>query len=70
MKLTGHNTWREDQPITVDEGSGTSTQQVIVIEVSLIVLHNTLQLLCQSNGAYLFQKGFPHPPYDVGVPCS
>ncbi|XP_036790348.1 uncharacterized protein LOC110534616 isoform X13 [Oncorhynchus mykiss] len=32
VKLTGHNTWREDQPITVDEGSGTSTQQVIVIE--------------------------------------
>ncbi|XP_064782363.1 zinc finger protein 347-like isoform X1 [Oncorhynchus masou masou] len=32
MKRTGHNTWREDQPITVDEGSGTSTQQVIVIE--------------------------------------
>ncbi|XP_071244386.1 zinc finger protein 90-like [Salvelinus alpinus] len=28
----GHNTWRDDQPITVDEGSGTSTQNVIVIE--------------------------------------
>uniref|UniRef100_A0A8C7NX30 C2H2-type domain-containing protein n=1 Tax=Oncorhynchus mykiss TaxID=8022 RepID=A0A8C7NX30_ONCMY len=27
-----HNTWRDDQPITVDEGSGTSTQHVIVIE--------------------------------------
>nr|XP_029544655.1 uncharacterized protein LOC115146738 [Oncorhynchus nerka] len=27
-----HNTWRDDQPITVDEGSGTSTQNVIVIE--------------------------------------
>ncbi|XP_045579129.1 uncharacterized protein [Salmo salar] len=32
VKPTGHNTWRDDQPITVDEGSGTSTQQVIVIE--------------------------------------
>ncbi|XP_031683974.1 sal-like protein 4 isoform X3 [Oncorhynchus kisutch] len=27
-----HNTWRDDQPINVDEGSGTSTQHVIVIE--------------------------------------
>uniref|UniRef100_A0A4W5NJ29 C2H2-type domain-containing protein n=1 Tax=Hucho hucho TaxID=62062 RepID=A0A4W5NJ29_9TELE len=32
VKPTGHNTWRDDQPITVDEGSGTSTQHVIVIE--------------------------------------
>ncbi|XP_064783375.1 uncharacterized protein LOC135507695 isoform X2 [Oncorhynchus masou masou] len=32
VKPPGHNTWRDDQPITVDEGSGTSTQQVIVIE--------------------------------------
>ncbi|XP_045061935.1 zinc finger protein 613-like isoform X2 [Coregonus clupeaformis] len=27
-----HNTWREDQPIAVDERSGTSNQHVIVIE--------------------------------------
>ncbi|XP_071025786.1 uncharacterized protein [Oncorhynchus clarkii lewisi] len=32
VKPGGHNTWRDDQPITVDEGSGTSTQHVIVIE--------------------------------------
>ncbi|XP_045579092.1 uncharacterized protein isoform X4 [Salmo salar] len=32
VKPAGHNTWRDDQPITVDEGSGTSTQQVIVID--------------------------------------
>nr|XP_046181950.1 zinc finger and BTB domain-containing protein 18.3-like [Oncorhynchus gorbuscha] len=32
VKLAGHKTWRDDQPITVDEGSGTSTQHVIVIE--------------------------------------
>ncbi|KAK6324828.1 hypothetical protein J4Q44_G00041700 [Coregonus suidteri] len=32
VKQTGHNTWSDDQPITVDKGSGTSTQQVIVIE--------------------------------------
>ncbi|XP_045075759.1 uncharacterized protein LOC123489139 [Coregonus clupeaformis] len=32
VKPTGHNTWREDQPITVDEGSGISTQHVMVIE--------------------------------------
>uniref|UniRef100_A0A674AQ26 Neurotrophin receptor-interacting factor homolog n=1 Tax=Salmo trutta TaxID=8032 RepID=A0A674AQ26_SALTR len=32
VKPTGHNAWRDDQPITVDEGSGTSTQHVIVIE--------------------------------------
>ncbi|XP_029621594.1 zinc finger protein 329-like [Salmo trutta] len=32
VKPTGYNTWRDDQPITVDEGSGTSTQHVIVIE--------------------------------------
>ncbi|XP_055765615.1 uncharacterized protein LOC129841389 isoform X2 [Salvelinus fontinalis] len=32
VKPAGHNTWRVDQPITVDEGSGTSTQHVIVIE--------------------------------------
>ncbi|XP_052321087.1 uncharacterized protein LOC118395481 [Oncorhynchus keta] len=31
-KPAGHNTWRDDQPITVDEGSGTSTQHIIVIE--------------------------------------
>ncbi|XP_031693690.1 uncharacterized protein LOC116376555 [Oncorhynchus kisutch] len=31
-KPAGHNTWRDHQPITVDEGSGTSTQHVIVIE--------------------------------------
>ncbi|KAM9530987.1 uncharacterized protein ACWYII_042454 isoform 1-T1 [Salvelinus alpinus] len=33
VKPARHNTWRDDQPITV-EGSGTSTQHVIVIEVS------------------------------------
>ncbi|XP_070971973.1 uncharacterized protein [Oncorhynchus clarkii lewisi] len=32
VKPVGHHTWRDDQPITVDEGSGTSTQHVIVIE--------------------------------------
>ncbi|KAK6324846.1 hypothetical protein J4Q44_G00041880 [Coregonus suidteri] len=32
VKQAGHNTWRDDQAITVDEGSGTSTQHVIVIE--------------------------------------
>ncbi|KAK6324836.1 hypothetical protein J4Q44_G00041780 [Coregonus suidteri] len=32
VKTAGHNTWRDNQPITVDEGSGTSTQHVIVIE--------------------------------------
>ncbi|XP_035645359.1 protein glass-like [Oncorhynchus keta] len=31
VKPARHNTWRDDQPITV-EGSGTSTQHVIVIE--------------------------------------
>ncbi|XP_052341217.1 zinc finger and BTB domain-containing protein 18-like isoform X7 [Oncorhynchus keta] len=31
-KPAGHTTFRDDQPITVDEGSGTSTQHVIVIE--------------------------------------
>ncbi|XP_014050846.2 zinc finger protein 528 [Salmo salar] len=34
VKPGGHNTWRDDQPITVDEGSGTSTQHVIVIEAA------------------------------------
>ncbi|KAM9530917.1 uncharacterized protein ACWYII_042404 isoform 1-T1 [Salvelinus alpinus] len=32
VKPAGHNTWSDDQPITVDEGSGTSNQHVIVIE--------------------------------------
>ncbi|XP_071260902.1 uncharacterized protein [Salvelinus alpinus] len=32
VKPAGHNTWRDDQPITVDEGTGTSTQHVIMIE--------------------------------------
>uniref|UniRef100_A0A4W5NG30 Uncharacterized protein n=1 Tax=Hucho hucho TaxID=62062 RepID=A0A4W5NG30_9TELE len=31
-KPAGHNVWRDDQPTTIDEGSGTSTQHVIVIE--------------------------------------
>jgi hypothetical protein len=38
VKPAGHNIWRDDQPITVDEESGTSTQHVIMIEVSGIVL--------------------------------
>eukprot|EP00063_Salmo_salar_P075985 XP_014050820.1 PREDICTED: sal-like protein 4 isoform X2 [Salmo salar] len=33
-KPAGHNTWRDDQPITIDEESGTSTQHVIVIEAA------------------------------------
>ncbi|XP_045073097.1 uncharacterized protein LOC123481262 [Coregonus clupeaformis] len=32
VKPAGHNIWRDDQPITVDEGSGTSTQHIIIIE--------------------------------------
>ncbi|KAM9399508.1 uncharacterized protein ACWYII_031646 isoform 13-T15 [Salvelinus alpinus] len=32
VKPAGPNAWRDDQPITVDEGNGTSTQHVIVIE--------------------------------------
>ncbi|KAK6324855.1 hypothetical protein J4Q44_G00041970 [Coregonus suidteri] len=32
VKPAGHSTWRDDQPITVDEGSETTTQHVIVIE--------------------------------------
>ncbi|XP_045569775.1 uncharacterized protein [Salmo salar] len=32
VKPVGHNTWSDDQPITVDEGNGTSTQHVIMIE--------------------------------------
>nr|XP_029544634.1 zinc finger protein 500-like [Oncorhynchus nerka] len=32
VKPTGHNTRSDDQPITVDEGSGTSTQNIIMIE--------------------------------------
>ncbi|KAM9399655.1 uncharacterized protein ACWYII_031727 isoform 2-T2 [Salvelinus alpinus] len=32
VKPAGHNRWRENQPITVEEGSGTSTQHVIMIE--------------------------------------
>ncbi|XP_045075756.1 zinc finger protein 420-like isoform X1 [Coregonus clupeaformis] len=32
VKPAGHNVWRDDQPIAIDEGSGTSTQHVIVIE--------------------------------------
>ncbi|XP_038837364.1 zinc finger protein 34-like isoform X2 [Salvelinus namaycush] len=34
VKPVGHNTWRDDQPITVDEGSGTSTQHIIMIEAA------------------------------------
>ncbi|XP_042186484.1 uncharacterized protein LOC112232374 isoform X4 [Oncorhynchus tshawytscha] len=32
VKPAGHNACRDDQPIAVDEGSGSSTQHVIVIE--------------------------------------
>eukprot|EP00063_Salmo_salar_P075714 XP_014050549.1 PREDICTED: uncharacterized protein LOC106602434 isoform X2 [Salmo salar] len=32
VKPAEHNTWRDDQPITVNEESGTSTQHVIMIE--------------------------------------
>uniref|UniRef100_A0AAZ3Q1B4 C2H2-type domain-containing protein n=1 Tax=Oncorhynchus tshawytscha TaxID=74940 RepID=A0AAZ3Q1B4_ONCTS len=37
VKPVGYNTWRDDQPITVDEGSGTSTQHVNVIESADVV---------------------------------
>uniref|UniRef100_A0AAZ3PN25 C2H2-type domain-containing protein n=1 Tax=Oncorhynchus tshawytscha TaxID=74940 RepID=A0AAZ3PN25_ONCTS len=37
VKPAGHNTWSDDQPITVDEGSGTSTQHVIIVEVRVTV---------------------------------
>jgi hypothetical protein len=37
VKPAGHNVWRNDKPIAIDEGSGTSMQNVIVIEVSVIV---------------------------------
>ena len=37
VKPAGHNMGRDDQPITVDEGRGTSTQHVIVIEVCVTV---------------------------------
>ncbi|XP_052321144.1 uncharacterized protein LOC118395546 isoform X6 [Oncorhynchus keta] len=33
VKPVGHNAWRDDQPIAIDEGTGTSSQHVIVIEV-------------------------------------
>ncbi|XP_070972100.1 uncharacterized protein [Oncorhynchus clarkii lewisi] len=32
VKPAGHNVWRNDKPIAIDEGSGTSMQNVIVIE--------------------------------------
>ncbi|XP_014064720.2 zinc finger protein 398 isoform X1 [Salmo salar] len=32
VKPVGHNTWRDDQPITDDEGNGTSTQHIIMTE--------------------------------------
>nr|XP_046182105.1 uncharacterized protein LOC124012487 isoform X4 [Oncorhynchus gorbuscha] len=32
VKPAGHNTLIDDQPVTVDEGRGTSTQHIIVIE--------------------------------------
>ncbi|KAM9399490.1 uncharacterized protein ACWYII_031644 isoform 2-T2 [Salvelinus alpinus] len=32
MARAGHNIWRDGQPITLDEGSGTSTQHIIMIE--------------------------------------
>eukprot|EP00063_Salmo_salar_P089920 XP_014064755.1 PREDICTED: uncharacterized protein LOC106610109 isoform X2 [Salmo salar] len=32
VKPAEHNAWRDDQPIAIDEGSGSSTQHVIVIE--------------------------------------
>ncbi|XP_055765058.1 zinc finger protein 143-like isoform X1 [Salvelinus fontinalis] len=34
VKSARYNTWRDDQPITVDEGSGTSTQHVTVKETA------------------------------------
>ncbi|CDQ58953.1 unnamed protein product [Oncorhynchus mykiss] len=37
VKPAGHNAWIDDQPIAIDEGSGTSTQHVIVIEVSVLM---------------------------------
>ncbi|XP_024268724.1 transcription factor Sp7-like [Oncorhynchus tshawytscha] len=36
-KPAGHNTWRDDQPITFDEGRGTSTQHIITIESADVV---------------------------------
>nr|XP_046182052.1 zinc finger protein 358-like isoform X2 [Oncorhynchus gorbuscha] len=36
-KPAGHNTWRDDQPITFDEARGTSTQHIITIESADVV---------------------------------
>jgi hypothetical protein len=44
VKPAQHNTWRDDQPITVDE-SGTSTQHVIMIEVSYSFVHPYLSAI-------------------------
>ncbi|XP_045579128.1 zinc finger and BTB domain-containing protein 18-like isoform X3 [Salmo salar] len=49
VKPVGHNTWRDDQPITVDEGSGTSTQHVIVIESAEAAGHGGLSLVKQER---------------------
>uniref|UniRef100_A0A4W5RSU4 Uncharacterized protein n=1 Tax=Hucho hucho TaxID=62062 RepID=A0A4W5RSU4_9TELE len=50
VKPAGHNTWRDGQPITVDEGSGTSTQNIIVIEVSIIESNINGCLFVGTNG--------------------
>uniref|UniRef100_A0A673YE09 C2H2-type domain-containing protein n=1 Tax=Salmo trutta TaxID=8032 RepID=A0A673YE09_SALTR len=34
VKPAEHNAWRDDQPIAIDEVTGTSTQHVIVIEIA------------------------------------
>ncbi|XP_045573487.1 uncharacterized protein isoform X2 [Salmo salar] len=36
VKPAGHNTWRNDKPIAVDEGSGTSTQHIISADAEAV----------------------------------
>ncbi|XP_029621616.1 zinc finger protein 227-like isoform X1 [Salmo trutta] len=58
VKPAGHNTWRDDQPITVDEGSGTSTQQVIIIESADVESAGPVVKLERSEGEHI-QTGVP-----------
>uniref|UniRef100_A0A4W5NGL1 Uncharacterized protein n=1 Tax=Hucho hucho TaxID=62062 RepID=A0A4W5NGL1_9TELE len=67
VKPAGHNTWRDDQPITVDEGSGTSTQHVIVIEeegpeVLLVKEERCEEGLGNAEGTMVMEDNQTTPP--------
>ncbi|KAM9399549.1 uncharacterized protein ACWYII_031667 isoform 2-T2 [Salvelinus alpinus] len=75
-KPAGHNTWRDDQPVAVDERSGTSTQHVIVIEedqgpeVLLVKEEGCEEGLGNPEGTMVMEDNQTTPPEPTEEPAE